>query len=92
MSKTKAKIECLNVPAENTAGARCDGCLFGRCVSTTLMREGVVIGTEDYCECHMARPIAAGFPRVRRDDWCSLHVQAQTKERTFCGVVSQGFQ
>jgi len=43
-------------------------------------------------QCHVARPSGHGFPCVRRDDWCSLHVSAETQERTFGGLVAQGFQ
>lgn len=80
------------VPLAAPTKARCDGCLFGRCVTVTITRGSEVIGQEERCECHVARPTREGFPCVRRDDWCSLHVEAKTRERTFGGVVMQSFQ
>ena len=55
-------------------------------------RHGNAVQTIDKCECHMARPTKLGFPLVRRDDWCSLHVDCYTGDRTFGGVAAQNFQ
>ena len=87
-----AKIEAIVKPEPNTTGAKCENCLLGRCITVTFMQKGEEAGKDERCECHMARPTSAGFPQVRRDDWCSLHVQAGTTERTFGGVVAQTFQ
>ena len=40
------------------------------------------------CECHVARPTRYGFPTVRLDDFCALHVCAKTLERTFAGLAA----
>ena len=81
------------VPDKNSqVNARCDECLFGRCVTVCEARHGNTTQNIDKCECHMARPTRLGFPLVRRDDWCSLHVDCYTGDRTFGGVVNQNFQ
>lgn len=91
MSKTRKS----EAPAETYAAARrgkgaatCAGCLFGRAVE--------VVGTcgcasatppVKMCECHVARPTRFGFPVVRPDDFCALHVDAKTRNRTFAGLA-----
>ena len=89
--KTPGKPRTEVVPAgERPTAARCDECLFGRLVTMVAVKDGksVQIGPER-CECHVARPAGHGFPCVRRDDWCSLHVSAAKGERTFSGLVTQ---
>lgn len=89
--KTPGKPRTEVVPAgERPTAARCDECLFGRIVTMVAVKDGksVQIGPER-CECHVARPTGHGFPCVRRDDWCSLHVSAAKGERTFSGLVTQ---
>lgn len=95
-SKPKAagKPKTEVVPAgERPTSARCDECLFGRVVAILAVKgdKSTQVGPER-CECHVARPAGHGFPVVRRDDWCSLHVRASDHERTFGGLVAQGFQ
>jgi hypothetical protein len=81
------------VPAgERPTSARCDQCLFGRTVAVLAVKGKDATRLAERCECHVARPSGHGFPCVRRDDWCSLHVSAETQERTFGGLVAQGFQ
>ena len=92
--KSPGKPRTEIVPAgDRPTNARCDECLFGRIVAVLAVKDAksTQIGPER-CECHVARPAGHGFPCVRRDDWCSLHVCARTHERTFGGLVSQGFQ
>ena len=76
--------------ATNTrCGAICANCLFGRGV-TVIDRDkatGNEVGRRDVFECHVARPTRFGFPCVRPDDFCSLHVSASNCERTFAGLV-----
>lgn len=68
----------------NECGARCAECLFGRPVADTDKSGNI---RREMCECHVARPTKSGFPVVRPDDFCALHVDADTMERTFAGVV-----
>ena len=71
--------------------ARCDGCLFGRGVTLEDRdKRGRLTGRRRMCECHVARPTRSGFPVVRPDDFCALHVGALTGERTFAGLVVPG--
>lgn len=87
------KPEAEIVPEKDRpVNARCDECLFGRCVTVCEARHGNAVQTIEKCECHMARPTKLGFPLVRRDDWCSLHVDCYTGDRTFGGVAAQNFQ
>ena len=69
--------------------ASCAECMFGRPV-TIVDRDpkGVETGRREVCECHVARPTRYGFPAVRLDDFCALHVDAKTAERTFAGLVA----
>lgn len=65
---------------------RCDECLFGRAVTITVKTGKGKDATEEavpMCECHVARPTRYGFPTVRPDDFCSYHVDADTRERSF---------
>lgn len=71
--------------ARDTRGtAKCAECIFGRLV--TIIDAEVV---REICECHVARPTRFGFPTVRPDDFCALHVDAVTCERTFAGLGPQ---
>ena len=45
-------------------------------------------GRREMCECHVARPTRYGFPTVRMDDFCALHVDSKTLERTFAGLAA----
>ncbi len=71
--------------------ARCDECLFGRNINCEVLH-GDTVEIVAKCECHLARPTKTGFPIVRPDDWCSLHVDNYTMERTFGGMAAQNFQ
>lgn len=75
---------------QDTRGtARCADCLFGRPVTITdKAKDGTVRATREMCERHVARPTRYGFPTVQLDDFCSCHVDAQTFERTFAGLVA----
>ncbi len=77
--------------SETRGTARCAGCLFGRPV-TVIDRDkaGKETARREMCECHVARPTRYGFPTVRLDDFCALHVDAQSGERTFAGLVPGG--
>lgn len=69
---------------------RCDGCIFGRPIIIEVKRgKGADAKKEQIpmCECHVARPTRNGFPTVRLDDFCSLHVDAETCERSFAGLT-----
>lgn len=69
--------------------ARCADCLFGRGVTLEDRdKRGRLTGRRMMCECHVARPTRYGFPVVRPDDFCALHVGALTGERTFAGLVA----
>jgi hypothetical protein len=73
---------------ENNGAARCDGCIFGRCIVVVdTNKRGEEVSRRELCECHVARPTRSGFPTVRRDDFCSCHVSAKTTERTFAGLL-----
>lgn len=73
---------------DNGNGARCAECLFGRLVLVADKdKRGVETGRREMCECHVARPTRTGFPVVRPDDFCALHVDADTMDRTFAGLV-----
>lgn len=68
---------------------RCANCLFGRTVTITdKAKDGSVWATRETCKCHVARPTRYGFPTVQLDDFCSCHVDAQTLECTFAGLVA----
>lgn len=79
----------MSKKAKETLGtARCDGCLFGRLVVVVDKdKSGKETDRREMCECHVARPTRYGFPCVRMDDFCALHVDAKTGERTFAGLV-----
>ena len=83
--------------------SRCDNCLFGFVAEITRekkrmgrkpkLAEGETppppeMITTTVCECHVARPTKFGFPKVRLDDFCSMHVNADTLERTYAGLAS----
>ena len=71
--------------------AKCANCLFGRGVKITDEdKKGNVTAIREMCECHVARPTRYGFPVVRPDDFCALHVDAQTAEKTFGGLLAVG--
>lgn len=78
--------------AKDTRGtAQCSSCVFGRCVTIVdTDKKGHEISRHDCYECHVARPTRYGFPVVRKDDFCALHVDATTLEQTFKGLVSAG--
>jgi hypothetical protein len=63
------------------SAATCMKCLFGRLVESE--KKGI------FCECHVARPTQSGFPMVRPDDFCPLHVMVRSKKRTFAGLVPE---
>ena len=70
--------------------ATCAGCLFSRLVSIPKRGPKPRDGHDNsspMCECHVARPTSHGFPIVRRDDFCSCHVDADTHERTFANLA-----
>lgn len=68
--------------------ATCEGCMFGRPVTIVDHdKAGKETARRDMCECHVARPTRSGFPTVRLDDFCALHVDAETAERTFAGLA-----
>lgn len=68
--------------------ARCADCMFGRPVTVIdHNKAGTETARREVCECHVARPTRYGFPTVRLDDFCALHVDARTAERTFAGLA-----
>lgn len=82
--------------ARDTRGtARCIECLFGRAITIvdkprkTKANPDPADIVREMCECHVARPTRFGFPTVRPDDFCALHVDAVTCERTFAGLAPQ---
>ena len=75
--------------AKDTNGTACCAlCMFGRHVTIVDQDKG---GSEkarrEMCECHVARPTRYGFPVVRLDDFCGLHVDVRTGEKTFAGLI-----
>ena len=69
--------------------AHCAGCIFGRPVTIIDHdKAGKETGRREMCECHVARPTRYGFPTVRLDNFCALHVDAKTLERTFAGLAA----
>ena len=83
----------MRIAEQGKAIERCDGCLFGRPITIeTKKGKGADAKTESrpMCECHVARPTRYGFPTVRPDDFCSLHVDAETCERSFVGLTPNG--
>lgn len=77
------KLPLSGAGARHTS-AKCRDCVFGRLVTTPM--KGAFAGAE-MCECHVARPTRYGFPLTRPDDYCSCHVDVNTNERTFAGLV-----
>lgn len=68
--------------------AVCDNCLFGRLVTVVEKdKSGKELNRLDMCECHVSRPTVRGFPVVRRDDFCALHVDRGTLARTYAEIV-----
>lgn len=79
-----AKVKAAAFPKPLTkakCAATCMKCLFGRMVESA--KKGTV------CECHVARPTASGFPTVRPDDFCPLHVSVRSRKRTYAGLVPE---
>ena len=80
----------MRTAESNKSRERCDECLFGRAVTITVKKGKGKDATEEavpMCECHVARPTRYGFPVVRPDDFCSYHVDADTCERSFAGLI-----
>ncbi len=79
-NRKKTTTTIVKMPTRGTAS--CTTCVFSRKIIIT------VNGTADceMCECHVARPTSYGFPTIRPDDFCGLHVKADTMERTFANV------
>lgn len=74
--------------SETKNTAACAACLFGRAVEIIDRdKGGKEVSRRSMCECHVARPTRYGFPVVRPDDFCALHVDAAKGERTFAGLV-----
>ena len=66
-------------------GAKCEQCLFG---FKLYAKNGDGTMNAVKIECHVARPTKSGFPVVRFEDYCSFHVNGETGERTFAGLVN----
>ena len=82
MARTATERDC--------AAATCATCIFGRGITIEdKNRKGEVVATREMAECHVARPTRFGFPVVRLDDFCSMHVDRASAERTFAGLVPQ---
>lgn len=83
---SRRALSCGNTPLRRAkCAAQCRRCLFGRLVQTA--ERGVMV------ECHAARPTASyGFPLVRPDDFCPLHVTVKTRVQSFAGLVPQPAQ
>lgn len=79
----KARPLALPKPVRRSkSAATCSRCLFGRIVHDEERGE--------LCECHVSRPTASGgFPAVRPDDFCPLHVSIRGRVRTFAGLVPE---
>ena len=78
---------------ETRGTAKCANCIFGRGVTIVDKdKSGKETARRDMCECHVARPTRYGFPVVRLDDFCALHVHAASGERTFAGLLPSGGQ
>lgn len=78
----------MKTPHETLNTAKCETCIFGRKVTICdKNKKGKVTNERQMCECHVARPTRYGFPVVRLDDFCACHVEAETAERTFAGLV-----
>ncbi len=76
------------IKKETRGTASCVGCMFGRPVTIVDHdKAGKETDRREMCECHVARPTRYGFPCVRLDDFCALHVDAKTAERTFAGLA-----
>lgn len=84
----------MSKKASETRGtAKCANCIFGRPVTISDRdKSGKETNRRDMCECHVARPTRYGFPVVRLDDFCALHVDAASGERTFAGLLPNGMQ
>lgn len=84
----------MSKKASETRGtAKCENCIFGRGVTIVDKdKSGKETARRDMCECHVARPTRYGFPVVRLDDFCALHVSAASGERTFAGLLPSGGQ
>lgn len=81
----------MKTKKETFGTAKCEHCLFGRAVTLSDKdKKGHEVNKREMCECHVARPTRYGFPVVRLDDFCALHVEAATGERTFAGLVAAG--
>lgn len=66
----------------------CVGCMFGKMATIVCHdKNGAETDRREVCECHVARPTRYGFPTVRHDDFCALHVDAKTGARTFKGLA-----
>lgn len=73
---------------ETRGTAKCAECIFGRPVTVVDHdKAGKETARREMCECHVARPTRYGFPCVRLDDFCALHVDAKTAERTFAWLA-----
>ena len=77
-------VAMLAVPVSRSkSAATCARCLFGR-----IVRDALSGGRR--CECHVSRPTATGgFPLVRPDDFCPLHVSVKARVRSFAGLVPE---
>ena len=77
-------VAMLAVPVSRSkSAATCARCLFGR-----IVRDALNGGRR--CECHVSRPTATGgFPLVRPDDFCPLHVSVKARVRSFAGLVPE---
>ena len=82
-TKTASRRAPVAEPVLQTS-AKCARCLFARLVAVPNDDYG---NASKMCECHVARPTSHGFPIVRRDDFCSCHVDAETHERTFANLA-----
>lgn len=78
---SRRALSCDNTPLRRAkCAAQCRRCLFGRLVQTA--ERGVMV------ECHVARPTSTGgFPLVRPDDFCALHVTVRGRVQSFAGLV-----
>lgn len=86
------KPQTITCAGETHVTARCAECLFGRKIALVDVVRGDEGERRAMCECHVARPTKWGWPVVRMDDFCALHVDAKTHERTFAGLTQGGAQ
>ncbi len=83
--KRSNDITVEKMPTRGTAA--CADCIFARKIVICDKGEnGEPVAGREMCECHVARPNSYGFPTIRPDDFCGLHVNAETMERTFAAV------